>query len=485
MTTEWGALAGVFAVDQSLLDWYEERIRKIEQMPMRNIGSSSSSSHPRLNRKRLEDLRHNPIQADSNAYYSKTLNLDLSTLVPFVSGPNSVKVATPLPELEAQSIPINKAYLVSCTNSRASDIAAAADVIRSATVKRIPSHVEFYVAAASSHVQAEAEASGDWATLVNAGATVLPAGCGPCIGLGTGLLKDGEIGISATNRNYKGRMGSPKALAYLASPAVVTASALAGKIAGPESVANLDAQRPDFGIKINAPSVQASDTAVASQADCLDGFPATFEGPLLFTPEDNLTTDALYPGKYTYQDDITAHRQSEIVMENYDPSFASLVLSMRPASLQAGEQAFTSRTGKGTILAAGYNFGTGSSREQAATALRNAGIPMVVAGSFGDIFKRNAINNGLLCIECPQLIQDLTQRFTLENKRNVGGRNKELTVQTGWEIRVDTANGVLRASFGPNDTKNYVIGNVGRSVQDVWLAGGLEGWVAREMRASV
>src|SRR5207244_12218076 len=84
---------------------------------------------------------------------------------------------------------------------------------------------------ASAEVQREAENRGDWKALVDAGAIVLPSGCGPCIGLGSGIAKANEVVISATNRNFKGRMGDPTAQAYLASPAVVAASAVAGYIA--------------------------------------------------------------------------------------------------------------------------------------------------------------------------------------------------------------------------------------------------------------
>jgi homoaconitate hydratase len=102
-----------------------------------------------------------------------------------------------------QKIPINKAYLVSCTNSRASDIAAAARVFREAaeggaTPKIAPS-VKLYIAAASLPEQRVAEDAGDWQVLLNAGAEPLPSGCGPCIGL---VLKSGEVGISASNRNF-------------------------------------------------------------------------------------------------------------------------------------------------------------------------------------------------------------------------------------------------------------------------------------------
>ena len=93
--------------------------------------------------------------------------------------------------------------------------------------------MQFYLAAASRSVQEEAEKRGIWQTLLDAGAHPLPSGCGPCIGLGAGLLEPGEVGISATNRNFKGRMGSRDAQCYLASPEVVAASAIAGYICGP------------------------------------------------------------------------------------------------------------------------------------------------------------------------------------------------------------------------------------------------------------
>jgi homoaconitate hydratase len=105
------------------------------------------------------------------------------------------------------------------------DIAAAAAIVRG---KQVANGVEFYVAAASSEVQAQSEESGDWKALLDAGAIPLPPGCGPCIGLGKGILGEGEVGVSATNRNFKGRMGAKSAKAYLASPTVVAASALAG-----------------------------------------------------------------------------------------------------------------------------------------------------------------------------------------------------------------------------------------------------------------
>ncbi|KAH9943727.1 homoaconitase [Amylocystis lapponica] len=482
MTTEWGALVGVFPVDEVLLNWYERALKRLELRTFASPALSSSipppPEHPRINRRRLDILRETTLQSDPDARYSSHLILDLSTLVPHVSGPNSVKLSTPLPVLADAHISIQKAYLLSCTNARLSDIAAAAVVLKGRTVAP---GVEFYVAAASSEVQRDAESQGAWQTLVAAGAKPLPAGCGPCIGLGVGLLKEDETGISATNRNYKGRMGHPKAQAYLASPAVVAASAVKGYICGPDS---LD---PTLQPPTGAPTFSISTPENESSADgtpsapepVLPGFPSTFSGPLLFAPQDNLNTDALYPGKYTYQDDITLQRQAEVVMENYDPSFAHLVASIRK---QQADKTTDSSTKHGVVLVSGYNFGTGSSREQAATALKSAGIPIVIAGSFGDIFKRNAINNGLVCIECPALVVDLTQEFAKDGSRGAGGRQGELTVNEGLTVDVKVAEGRMDVRWPSGKQRTYTVGAVGASVQELWICGGLEGFVLKSIQ---
>jgi homoaconitate hydratase len=306
MTTEWGAVAGVFPVDDKLKQWYQGLLRKAELRHLIGSSASTTAAHPRLNIERLSEAMLSPIRADPGAHYAARLSINLATLVPHVSGPNSVKIATPLPRLLDPPIPINKAYLVSCTNSRASDIAAAADVLRG---KHVAPGVEFYIAAASSRVQEDAEVAGDWQALIEAGARTLPAGCGPCIGLGVGLLEKGQVGISATNRNYKGRMGHPEAMAYLASPAVVAASAQHGFICGPEEYS--DNTLPSFGIQSTPPPPPS---AAEPTELLLENFPEVFQGPMVFAPQDNLTTDGMYPGKYTYQDDITPERQAEIVM---------------------------------------------------------------------------------------------------------------------------------------------------------------------------
>ena len=151
----------------------------------------------------------------------------MSLISPFISGPNHVKVMQSAFEIEKKKIEIQKAYIVSCVNSRTSDLQEASKILKG---KKISKNVELYISAASSNVLKECEDLGIWNDLLDSGAIPLTPGCGPCIGLGTGLLKDGEVGISATNRNFKGRMGSRNAEVYLSSPGVVAESALHGYI---------------------------------------------------------------------------------------------------------------------------------------------------------------------------------------------------------------------------------------------------------------
>ncbi|MCL4547753.1 MAG: homoaconitase [Bacteroidetes bacterium] len=436
MTTEWGALAGVFPIDEITLGWLKHRAEFIEARGLEGVASDADGNgkHPRINKEKIAKLENElpKLKADADAFYSKELVLDLRSIEPHVSGPNTVKIMTAVSEIKNKKVKINKAYLVSCVNSRVDDLSEAASIVRG---KKIAEHVKFYIGAASSEVQKESEARGYWQTLLEAGAMPLPPGCGPCIGLGTGLLEDGEVGISATNRNFKGRMGSPNAQAYLASPAVVASSAIAGFITFDF---NENTVKVLGEIKINSKKEGAK-----SSVRIIQGFSPQVEGELIFCHQDNLNTDGIYPGKYTYNDDMTPQDQAKVVMENYDPVFGKIVKA-------------------GDILVGGFNFGTGSSREQAATALKYRGIRLVIAGSFNETYKRNALNNGFLLIECPELVNDLKKK---SGKGNLTVKT-ELICQIDFEKSYITANG-----------KTYSIDPVGEAAQELIVTGGLENWV--------
>ncbi|KAK0667015.1 hypothetical protein QBC41DRAFT_357653 [Cercophora samala] len=493
MTTEWGALSGLFPIDSVLQQWLRAKATTAAMF-------NPEAAKGKFTHEKIDDLINNQLRADPGATYAKSLYLNLSTLSPFVAGPNSVKVATPLKDLEAQDIKLNKAYLVSCTNSRASDIAAAANVFREAAkdgvIPKVADGVKFYIAAASTLEQAAAEEAGDWQVLLAAGAEPLPAGCGPCIGLGTGLLEPGEVGISASNRNFKGRMGSTDAKAYLASPEVVAASALKGKIAGPgwyqkpegvEKViigeGNGDVVQ-DKAISIEealdkliaqADSMIASaekeftgDEAVAEPAaaeeetltEILPGFPEKIEGEIVFCDADNINTDGIYPGKYTYQDNVTTEKMAEVCMENYDKEFGQVAK-------------------EGDILVSGFNFGCGSSREQAATAILAKKIPLVVSGSFGNIFSRNSINNALMGVEVPRLVQRLRETFKAD-----GEGNKVLTRRTGWKLVWDVRRSKVIVTEGEGGQQwSQKVGELPPNVQEIIARGGLEKWVKSQIEA--
>lgn len=429
MTTEWGALGGWFPVDEVTLSYIEGRDREL-----RVHGITRISEH------RMEEIRKNPPVPDADARYAGRIVLDLAEVTPHVSGPDTVQVMQSVAEIENKRVAIQKAYLVSCVNSRLEDLAAAAKVLEG---KKVAPSVKFYLAAASRSVQEEAERSGIWATLLDAGAQPLPPGCGPCIGLGTGLLEPGEVGISATNRNFKGRMGSRDAQCYLGSPEVVAASAEAGYICGPNAAAHREITRrfEEFGVA----------ATTAERVEILPGFPRSAKGRLVFLPQDNLNTDGIYGKDYTYREDMTPEMMAKVVMENYDP-------------------AFTTRMQPGDVVVGGFNFGTGSSREQAVTALKFAGIPLVIAGSFSQTYLRNAFNNGFLCIETPGLVKRLLERYA-----DAVGR-KEKTIIPGDEIAVDFAASTMRYAG-----EEFIFPALGSVPQSLMIAGGVENLVSAKL----
>ncbi len=442
MTTEWGALVGIFPIDNNTITWLRNRADALITRGLSGVPSDVDGIdiNPRINKNRIDKLIEENISSDEGAFYSRVLSIDLGTVRPHIAGPDNVKTKTNISEIEKQDIKINKAYLVSCVNSRVEDLAEAAKVLNG---KKVADDVEFYIAAASSEVQTESERRGDWEILLKAGAIELPPGCGPCIGLGVGLLKDGEVGISATNRNFKGRMGSRNARAYLASPAVVAASAVAGKICGPKK---FDSIELNSTIKISEKRKKENATI-----KLLKGFPKQITGEAIYCPQDNLNTDGIYPGKYTYIDNFSPKQQAEVVMENYDPDFGEIAQN-------------------GDILVSGFNFGTGSSREQAATALKYRGIQLIIAGSFSQTYKRNAINNGFIVIEAPEMVNDIKEKFKLEVESN------KLTIRTNIELEIDFENSVIIV----ND-KEYPIDPIGFAAQELVIEEGLENWVKNRL----
>jgi len=438
MTTEWGALAGVFPFDEVTVNYLRSRIAEFSN-PNRpgKRGPKSRSGYTNADIDAWWN-NHSELSAEPNAEYAIELELDLATVVPHVSGPNEVKTMVSLPEMERKRVPIQKAYLLSCVNARFEDLHDAAEVVR-AQGGRVPEGVEFYLAPASAEVQARSESNGDWQTLVGAGAIPLPPGCGACIGLGRGLVQKGETAISATNRNFKGRMGDRDAFVYLASPAVVAASALAGFIRAPKTFA----ERP-AGTATRRPQKKSKSTG---SVRIMEGFPSSVRGRVLFIDKDNLNTDGIYAGKHTYRDDMTPDQMAAVTFENYDPNFNALYQ-------------------KSDVVVAGFNFGTGSSREQAATALKFKGIPCVIAGSFSETYKRNAFNNGFVVFECPELVTHLRDTLTDRAPTTVGP-----------EITIDYAKSILIV-----DGKSFAFPPLSPAAQELIVAGGAEKLVASRLR---
>ncbi len=428
MTTEWGALAGILPFDDVL----RQSLYKRAEYLARRAGKKT----PRFTRDDVDQWWDARLTSDPDAYYAAELELDLSTVIPHVSGPDHVKVMRALPEIEQEQVKINKAYLLSCVNARLEDLQEAASIVAG---KQVDKDVEFYVAAASKNVQESAEESGHWQQLLDAGAIPLPPGCGTCIGLGAGTLEAGEVGISATNRNFKGRMGSRDAQAYLASPAVVAASALAGYIRAPRSYIDQKAKTQKH--------FNGARAAGGGGTKMAEGFPTKMNGRVLWLDIDNLNTDGIYSGKLTYRDDVSEEEMAAAAMANYDPQFADLV---KP----------------GDIIVAGRNFGTGSSREQAVISLQVNGIQCVIASSFSQTYKRNAINNGFVVLDCPEL----TEWFRGQN-----GVKKALTV-IGPEITIDFAQATIHI-----ENQTYQFTPLGAVPQEVIAAGGAEALVRKKL----
>ncbi len=204
MTTEMGAKAGMVPADEATKGYLEE------------VGAGDA---------------YRPVDADPDADYAKTVLLELGGMGPQVACPNNPANVKPVEDVIGTKI--DMAFVGSCTNARIQDLRATAEILRGETVAP---RVRMIVTPASQAIYRQALKEGLAQIFMDAGATFTSSTCGPCFGGHMGVLAPKEVCISSTNRNYPGRMGSPEAQVYLASPFTVAASALYGVITDPREV---------------------------------------------------------------------------------------------------------------------------------------------------------------------------------------------------------------------------------------------------------
>lgn len=200
MAIEAGAKGGIVPPDEKTLEWVRSR--------------SSRFFTPKL--------------SDANANFIDVLHIDAANLEPQVAFPHAVDNVHPVDE--AIGIPVQQVFIGTCTNGRLEDLKEAESILRG---RKVNDSVRLLVCPASREVMLEAAKQGIIASLVEAKATIIPPGCGPCPGTHLGVPGEGENVISTANRNFKGRMGNNKSNIYLASPATCAASAIEGRIADP------------------------------------------------------------------------------------------------------------------------------------------------------------------------------------------------------------------------------------------------------------
>lgn len=208
MTAELGGEAGMIAPDETTFEFLRERGKPV-----------------------TDESAARAIASDPGASFHKDLSFDIGAMPPQVAAPHS-----PENTQDADSfadVRVDQAYVGACVGAKLSDLRMVAEVLKG---RRVADHVRLLVAPASQETMNIASADGTIATLVEAGAKIMPTGCGACAGMGAGILSDGDVCISSTNRNFQGRMGHSGASVYLGSPYTTAASAVAGYIADPRAM---------------------------------------------------------------------------------------------------------------------------------------------------------------------------------------------------------------------------------------------------------
>ncbi len=324
--------------------------------------------------------------ADEGARYAREIEIKLDEIFPLVAAPHHVDNVKAVSEV--QGTKLNQGVIGTCTNGRLEDLRIAAEILEG---KQVAEGFQLLVIPASKQIYLQAMEEDIVAKLMHAGATVLSASCGPCLGTGQGIPADDFTVISTANRNFKGRMGNKNSEIYLASPATVAYSAIAGEISDPRGKKHAD--------KFPWEKEQSSSVTIE------EGENRKVNGTWNYADVDNLNTDQMFAGNLTYN------------VLSSDPE------AIMPHLFAGFDENFTKNVAAGDVVVAGENFGCGSSREHPAVGLGHAGVKAVIVKSSNRIFYRSSINQGLPLIVNKEAVE---------------------TYQPGDKVDIDFEKGVIR-----------------------------------------
>lgn len=317
------------------------------------------------------------VWADDDAVYFKEITINLNDLFPVVAAPHNVDNVKSVSEV--QGVLLQEAVIGTCTNGRLEDLREAAAILKG---KKVPKHFQLLIIPASQMIYMLAMEEGLIDIFIRAGANILAPSCGPCLGTGQGIPADGYNVISTANRNFLGRMGNKNSNIYLASPATVAASAVAGAITDPRGDGFRD-KYPFAAQEGNTISITPGDNRLLNNV-------------WNYSDADNLNTDQMFAGNLTY---------------NIKSSEGEKIL---PHLFKGFDESFSDNVKEGQYMIAGANFGCGSSREHPSVGLAVAGVAAVICKSVNRIFYRSSINQGLPIIVLPEAVDAYKPGDTVE-----------------------------------------------------------------------
>jgi len=257
-------MIGADGATYKALEWHGETIEKMDmegRLTLSNMAVEAGAKaglipSDETTRRYLEEMgrggKFREIKPDPDAEYERLIEIDVSKLTPVVSFPHAVDNTRIIDEAKGEKI--NQVFLGTCTNSRVGDWEVVANIVKG---KKKHPEVRFIAVPGSVHIQREVMRRGYYQTLLDFGAMIMPPGCGPCVGVYGGILGSGEKCLATMNRNFRGRMGNPEGFIYLASPATVAATAIAGEIADPREY---EAELRRVGKKVAVPTAPKGET---------------------------------------------------------------------------------------------------------------------------------------------------------------------------------------------------------------------------------